>query len=160
RHSMSALRLESLAVGSDGKNCCLLSAFAAKTGRNQPSNSRFIFGPSKWLRCLIQPPPGFAVAYCDWEQQEIAIAAALSGDVNMQAAYNSADFYLSTAKLAGAAPVDATKKTHKVIRDQFKSVCLGVLYGLWIHGLADRLGESTARARELLDMHRQAYPKF
>jgi hypothetical protein len=160
RHAMSALRLESLAVGSDGRNRCLLSAFAAKTGRNQPSNSRFIFGPSKWLRCLIQPPPGFAIAYCDWEQQEIAIAAALSGDVNMQAAYNSADFYLSTAKLAGAAPIDATKKTHKIIRDQFKSVCLGVLYGLWIHGLADRLGESTARARELLEMHRQAYPTF
>jgi DNA polymerase-1 len=53
RHALSQLRLSELAVGSDGRKRCLLSAFAARTGRNQPSNSRFIFGPSVWLRGLI-----------------------------------------------------------------------------------------------------------
>jgi hypothetical protein len=48
RHTLSQLRLQELAVGSDGRNRCLLSAFGAKTGRNTPSNSRFIFGPSTW----------------------------------------------------------------------------------------------------------------
>src|SRR5262249_46657463 len=70
RHSLSQLRLNDLAVGPDGRNRVLLSAFASRTGRNQPSNSRFIFGPSAWLRGLIKPGPGAAVAYVDWEQQE------------------------------------------------------------------------------------------
>src|SRR5262249_13818802 len=43
RHALGQLRLHELAVGSDGRNRCLLSVFASKTGRNQPSNSRFIF---------------------------------------------------------------------------------------------------------------------
>jgi hypothetical protein len=80
RTALSQLRLESLAVGTDGRNRCLLSPFGSRTGRNTPSNSKFIFGPSTWLRGLIRPEPGKALAYVDWEQQEFGIAAALSGD--------------------------------------------------------------------------------
>ena len=58
RSSLSDLRLNDLAVGSDGRNRTILSAFQSRTGRNQPSNTRFIFGPSVWLRGLIKPPPG------------------------------------------------------------------------------------------------------
>jgi DNA polymerase I len=46
RLSLSQMRLSSLAIGTDGRNRCLLSAFRSRTGRNQPSNSSFIFGPS------------------------------------------------------------------------------------------------------------------
>jgi hypothetical protein len=49
RHALSELRLNELAVGQDGCNRCMLSAFRSKTSRNQPSNSRYIFGPSVWL---------------------------------------------------------------------------------------------------------------
>src|SRR6476659_9940813 len=108
RSALSDLRLNDLAVGGDGRNRTILSAFRARTGRNQPSNSRFIFGPAVWLRSLIKPPPGHAVAYVDWSQQEFGIAAALSGDHNMQAAYQSGDPYLAFAKQAGAVPADAT----------------------------------------------------
>src|SRR5262249_50200119 len=76
RHALSQLRLNDLAIGSDGRNRTLLSAFQARTGRNQPSNSQSIFGPSVWLRGLIQPKPGTAVAYVDWAQQEFGIGAA------------------------------------------------------------------------------------
>ena len=41
----------------------MLSPYRAKTGRNAPSNSRFIFGPSTWLRGLIKPEPGRAVLH-------------------------------------------------------------------------------------------------
>ena len=58
RHALSWLRLNSLSVGEDGRNRCLLSAFRTKTGRNAPSNSRFIFGPAVWLRGLIKPAAG------------------------------------------------------------------------------------------------------
>ena len=119
----SQMRLSDLPVGKDGRNRTMLSAFRARTGRNQPSNTEFIFGPSVWLRGLIQPPPGYGIAYIDWAQQEFGIAAALSGDPLMMDAYRSGDPYLAFAKQAGAAPPDATKATHKAVRDQFKSRC-------------------------------------
>jgi hypothetical protein len=160
RHTLGQLRLNDLAVGSDGRNRCLLSAFRSRTGRNQPSNAKYIFGPSCWLRSLIQPGPGRAVAYIDWSQQELAIAAALSGDTKMQQAYRSGDFYLTFAKMAGAVPQDATKKTHAVERERFKVVSLGVLYGLGAEGLARKLGLPPCHGRELLDRHRQTFRQF
>jgi DNA polymerase I-like protein with 3'-5' exonuclease and polymerase domains len=138
----------------------MLSAFGARTGRNQPSNSKFIFGPSTWLRSLIRPGPGRAIAYIDWSQQELAIAAALSGDPKMQEAYRSGDFYLTFAKMAGAVPADATKKSHAAERDQFKTVALGVLYGLSAEGLARKLNVPPCRGRELLRMHQETFRVF
>jgi hypothetical protein len=160
RHALSQLRLQDLAVGADGRNRCLLSAFGSKTGRNQPSNTAFIFGPSCWLRSLIQPEPGQAVAYVDWSQQELGIAAALSGDRAMQEAYVSGDFYLTFAKMAGAVPAGGTKKTHAAQRDQFKTVALGVLYGLSAEGLARKLGVAPCRGRELLQLHQRTFRDF
>jgi hypothetical protein len=160
RHTLSQLRLQDLSVGSDGRNRYMLSAFRAKTGRNQPSNSKAIFGPSAWIRSLIRPAEGRAVAYCDWSAQELAIAAALSGDRVMQEAYRSGDPYLFLARKAGAVPETATKKTHPTEREQFKVVSLGVLYGLSAEGLARRLGVPPCRGRELLRMHQETFRRF
>src|SRR5262249_51966827 len=102
RHTLGQMRLNDLQVGPDKRSRCLLSVFGSKTGRNQPSNTRFIFGPSAWLRSLIQPPPGRALGYCDWSAQELGIAARLSADPAMQAAYLSGDPYLWLAREAGA----------------------------------------------------------
>ena len=160
RGALSEMRLSDLAVGRDGRNRTMLSAFRALTGRNQPSNTRFIFGPSVWLRGLIQPPPGCGIAYIDWQQQEFGIAAALSCDPLMMAAYRSGDPYLAFAKQAGAAPADAIKATHKAVRDQFKSTVLAVQYGMGADSLAQRIGQPPIRARELLRLHRETYRAF
>jgi hypothetical protein len=160
RHALAQLRLNELAVGTDGRNRVLLSAFGGRTSRNQPSNSRFIFGPSVWLRCLIRPGPGRAVSYVDWCQQELAVAAVLSGDAAMQDAYVSGDFYLSFAKMAGAVPADATKESHGAQREQFKAVALGVMYGLSADGLARKLNIPPCHGRELLRMHRETFRRF
>jgi hypothetical protein len=160
RHALSQMRLNELAVGPDGRNRVILSMFGSKTGRNQPSNSRFIFGPSCWLRSLIRPEPGRAIAYCDWSAQELGIAAALSGDRRMREAYESGDPYLWFGKSAGLVPPDATKKTHGSARDQFKVVMLGVLYGLSSDGLARKLGLTPAHGRELMRLHREAFRTF
>jgi DNA polymerase I len=160
RHTLGQLRLTDLEVGPDGRNRVLLSAFRSRTGRNQPSNSKFVFGPSTWLRSLIRPGPGRALTYCDWSQQELGIAAALSEDMRMMDAYRSGDFYLTFAKMAGAVPADATKETHGRERDRFKTVALGVLYGLWADGLARKLGEAPCRGRELLELHRRTFRRF
>ena len=160
RHALSSMRLADLAVGRDGRNRTLLSAFRSRTGRNQPSNSKYIFGPSVWLRGLIKPPPGVGVAYVDWTQQEFGAAAALSGDAAMQAAYRSGDPYLAFAKQAGAVPVDATKKSHGPQRELFKQCVLGVQYGMEAHGLALRIGRPPIAARDLLRAHRETYRTF
>jgi DNA polymerase family A len=160
RSSLAELRLSDLAVGRDGRNRTILSAFRSRTGRNQPSNSRYIFGPAVWLRSLIKPPPGWAVAYLDWSQQEFGIAAALSGDAAMQAAYRSGDPYLAFAKQAGAVPADATRKTHEPTRELFKQCVLAVQYGMEAKSLALRIGQPPVVACDLLRAHREAYRTF
>jgi hypothetical protein len=134
RSSLSAMRLADLAVGADGRNPTILSAFRARTGRNQPSNSKFILGPSTWLRGLVKPPAGFGIFYIDFASQEIGIAAALSGDERMLEAYTSGDTYMAFAKQAGLAPADATKTSHPSIRDLCKAVVLGIGYGMGVDG--------------------------
>jgi DNA polymerase I len=160
RASLSEMRLNSLAVGADGRNRRLISPFRALTGRNQPSNSQFIFGPSVWLRGLIKPPAGYGVAYVDWSQQEFGIAAALSGDPLMMQAYHSGDPYLEFAKQAGAAPPEASKASHRQLRDQFKACVLAVQYAMGAESLAYRIGQPVARARQLLELHRRTYRRF
>ncbi len=160
RTTLSQLRLNELAVGRDGRNRCLLSPFRATTGRNQPSNSRFIFGPSCFLRGLIRPEPERAVAYLDWSAQEIGIAGALSGDRAMMEAYATGDPYLWLAKQGNHVPPEATKRTHPAIRDTFKVVYLAANYGMGEHSLAQLIGQPTAQARELLRLHRERFPTF
>lgn len=160
RRTLSAMDTLQLPVGVDGRNRCLLSAFGSTTGRNQPSTTRFIFGLPKWLRGLIRPQLGRGVAYIDWCQQEFGIAAALSGDTSMMAAYKSGDPYLAFAKQAGAVPQDATKHTHEAEREQFKACVLAVQYGMGAESLALRIGQPEIRARQLLALHRRTYRTF
>lgn len=160
RASLSEMRLLNLQVGDDDRNRSLLSPFRSKTGRNQPSNTRFIFGPAVWLRCLIQPKPGTAIAYIDWSQQEFGIAAALSGDPAMIDAYRSRDPYLAFAVQAKAVPPEATKLTHETEREQFKQCVLAVQYGMGEESLAIRIGQPVERARQLLRLHRSTYRVF
>src|SRR5215467_4429793 len=160
RSALSELRLNDLAVGCDGRNRTMLSAFRSRTGRNQPSNSKFIFGPSVWLRSLIKPPAGHGIAYVDWAQQEFGIAAALSGDAAMEAAYQTGDPYLAFAKQAGAIPQDASKETHAMQRELFKVCALAVQYGMEAESLALRIAQPPVVARDLLRAHRETYRTF
>jgi hypothetical protein len=160
RHALSQLRLEDLAVGSDDRNRTILSAFRARTSRNQPSNTRSIFGPSTWLRFLIQSPPGHGLAYIDFAAQEFGIAAALSGDPAMIAAYESDDVYITFGKQSGKLPPDATAETHASARPLFKGCALGIVYGMEERTLAQRIGQPPIVARELLRAHRETYSKF
>jgi DNA polymerase-1 len=160
RHTLGQTRLMDFAVGPDGRNRCLLSPFSSKTSRNQPSTSKFIFGASVWSRGLIKPSAGMGLAYIDYSQQEFGIAAALSGDEAMMEAYRSGDPYLSFAKLAGAVPPEATKKSHPRERSLFKATVLAVQYGMGPESLAQNIQKPLEEARHLLKMHRQTFRKF
>ena len=160
RKTLAMMRLTDLAVGHDGYSRTLLSPFATKTGRNAPSNSKFIFGTAKWLRGLIKPPEGYGLAYLDWQAQEFAIAAALSEDERMLADYAAGDPHLGFAKAARLVPPDATKETHGLIRERCKTTNLGVLYGMQEQGLALRLNIPIEDAGELFRLHRGTYRRF
>lgn len=160
RSTLARMRSLKLEVGSDGRGRTLLSPLSSITGRNQPSTTKFIFGPATWLRGLIKPPVGHGIAYVDWEQQEFGIGAALSGDAQMQQAYASGDPYLAFAKQAGAVPSDATKVAHRKQRELFKSCALAVQYGMGEVSLAQRIGRPVIEARNLLRLHRATYKTF
>jgi hypothetical protein len=160
RATLSGLRLTGLEVGADGRNRCLLSPFSAVTGRNQPSTTKFIFGPARWMRGLIRPLEGRGIAYIDFCSQEIGIAAALSSDERMIAGYIAGDPYLAFAKDAKLVPPDATKATHKAMRDRCKAIVLGINYGMGPDTMAASAGITPCEARELLRLHRDTYRTF
>ena len=160
RHAMSEMRLNDLAVGLDANNRTILSAFRAKTSRNQPSNTRFIFGPSTWLRGLIKPPPGHAIAHVDWSNSQFGVVAKLSGDERMIAAYQSGDPYIAFGKQCGKLPQDATKASHPDTRQMLKGCVLGVLFGMGAKTLALNIGQPEIVARDLLRLHQETYHKF
>jgi DNA polymerase I-like protein with 3'-5' exonuclease and polymerase domains len=109
---------------------------------------------------LIQPPPGYGLAYLDFEQQEFAIAVVYSRDPAMLAAYESGDPYMTFAVLAGAAQVGATKATHKAIRDQYKACVLATQYGMGAQSFASRVNRPLPYARELLRHHHETFDTF
>jgi len=160
RTSLNKLKLNALAVGGDGRNRTMLSPYGASTGRHTPSNTRFIFGPATWIRGLIKPPAGRVLAYIDYKQQELGIAAALSGDKVMQKAYTSGDPYLTFACMAGAVPEGATKRSHPAERAVYKTCMLAVQYGMGAKSLATQTNTTTLVARRLLQAHRDAFPVY
>ena len=154
------MRLSTLAVGNDNRNRCMLSPFGARSSRNTPSNSKFIFGPAVWLRGLIKPEKGQGLAYIDWSAQEFGIAAKLSEDTAMIEAYESGDPYLRFGQQIGYIPEGGTKQTHAKERDRCKAVVLGTNYGMGPQALATRINQPLIVARKLLQRHREVYRKF
>jgi hypothetical protein len=160
RHVRNKMRKVKLAVGSDGFNRTTLWPFKSKTGRTQPKAAQWIFSPAVWLRSLIKPEPGMAVAYVDWSSMEFMVGAALSGDPVMIAFYQSGDPYLTFAKRVGAAPVWATKDTHGDLRDLYKTGLLSIQYGISEYTLSSRLNISLFAAREMINQHKQLFAVY
>lgn len=165
RHARDKMRKIKLAVGADGRNRTVLWPFKSKTGRTQPKASEWIFSPAVWLRSLIKPEPGMAVAYIDYSSMEFLLAASLSDGhtaaINpMLDMYRSGDPYLAFAKSVGAVPQSATKKSHAETRDKYKIMLLAVQYGMSVETLAARLKLSTFEAHEMLGQHREQFAQY
>ena len=153
-------------MGSDGRARPHMGIFVAQSSRSQPAATGFIPLKAAWMRCMIQPQPGRLCCGIDWGSQEFLIAALLSEDDDMIAAYNSGDVYLATAKLAGEVPEYGTLEEYKAERNLFKSVVLGISYDMGPAGLAKKLTSDTGRnytqiqAEELIDKFKTAYPVY
>jgi DNA polymerase I len=165
RHVRNKMRKIKLAVGHDGRNRTVLWPFKSKTSRTQPKAAEWIFSPAVWLRSLIKPKPGMAVAYIDFSSAEFLIAAALSdghcgSTNNMLDMYRSGDPYLMFAKSVGAVPETATKKSHEEERDNYKVMMLSSQYYIGAEKLAGRLGVSTFEAQEMINQHREQLSQY
>lgn len=160
RYSLSKLRLNQLEIGGDGRNRTPLWPYGTKTARHAPSNSGYIFGPAKWLRFFIAPPRGHVLVHRDFCQQEVRIAAVLSGDDELLAACESGDVYTAIATQLGSIRESMNPAERKAVRALFKTVVLGILYGLGPYSLAVRTGISLAEAGEILARLRARFYKF
>ncbi|WP_338822496.1 DNA polymerase [Bradyrhizobium septentrionale] len=152
--------LDGLQVGPDARARTSLRPFSSVTGRNQPSTTKFAFGTAKWMRGFIAPSDEVDLAYIDFTSQEIGIAAGLSGDERLIAAYIGGDIYLSFARDAGLVPEGATKESHPEVRNACKVVVLGLGYGMGPDSMALQAAISVAMARHLITLHKRTYRAF
>lgn len=157
--TLSALREPSISIHND-RAYCYTAPFKSKTGRNQPSTSRFLFGAPKWMRSLIKPTKGRAIAYVDVVAEEFGIAALLSQDNAMWGSYCSDDVYIDFAKRAGLVPPNATKATHPENRRMCKEVVLGVQYGRGSASTSLALNITEQKAYDLHFYHKSIYHKY
>ena len=169
-NTISLLDNFNLYVGLDGRNRVKqFNPFGSKTGRNQQKG--FVFGKAKWVRSLLKPAEGHAIAYLDWNSMEVGVAAHYAQDPNLLEAYASGDAHMFLAKAAKAVPQDATKdrkkttyppeifEQHLIIRYQYKTCDLAAMYDATYIALM-RKGLTREMARTTLRHHHKVYSRF
>ncbi len=153
-------------VGSDNRARAYFGIYGAQSARSQPKATGFLFLKSAWMRGLVQPAKGRAIWGIDYKSQEFLLGALLSGDENMLQAYESGDVYLHFAKLAGAVPMEGTRKEYPDERDLFKSTTLGISYGMGKDKLAVKLSNDTGKkiyahqAQSLINKFKRAFKTY
>ena len=160
RNALSDLHANQLAPGPDGRNRVWLAPFGSITGRCQPSNSRYVFGLSRFYRNLILAPPGRAVIYLDFAQQEFLIAAVLSRDDEMFKAYMCGDAYVGIGEAWGLITSTMPESEVAAARKLIKAATLGIQYQMGASKLARYIKRPRWQAAQYLLLHRDVFWKF
>jgi len=153
-------------VGTDDRVRYFQGIYGSQSSRSQPGASGFIPLKAHWMRNFIEAPKGRAIAGIDYASQEFLLAAVLAQDNAMIAAYASGDIYLAFAKLARLCPPDATKTSHKAVRDACKALVLGMSYDMGKDGLAARMTADSGKvytsedAEKFIEMFFETYPDY
>ncbi len=93
----------------------------------------------------------------DYSQIELRIMAHLSQDPHMIEAFNSGqDIHASTAAKIYKIPIEEVTSD---MRRKAKTANFGIIYGISVFGLAERLSIPRAEAKELIDGYFETYPK-
>ncbi len=93
----------------------------------------------------------------DYSQIELRIMAHLSKDPNMVDAFNSGeDIHAATAAKIFKLPI---KEVTSEMRRKAKTANFGIIYGISVFGLAERLSIPRGEAKELIDGYFETYPK-
>jgi hypothetical protein len=153
-------KVKGLRLCRDGRNRAPLFPFGTKTSRNALAGPTFLFTAPAWMRFLLVPPKGRAVAALDWACQELRIAAIRSKDPALSEVCKHEDPYIELMIACGRAPPGATKKTHRIERKIGKIIVLAMLYGAGARMVATNAGISFMEAADLLRSQREAFPIF
>lgn len=93
----------------------------------------------------------------DYSQIELRLMAHLSNDPHMVEAFCSgADIHAATAAKIYGIPVEEVTSD---MRRKAKTANFGIIYGISVFGLAERLGIPRAESKELIDGYFQTYPR-
>lgn len=104
----------------------------ARTGRTTCNSPNLQQCPQdSYVRNLIEARPGWKLAELDYSQLELRVASWLSGDLNMQHAYQSgSDLHSKTTELLFGDTSELSHDEQKRRRTQSKSANFGFLYGM------------------------------
>ena len=107
-------------------------------------------------RCFI-PEPGCLFFSADYSQIELRVMAHLSGDENMTEAFREGhDIHAATAARIYKEPIDSVSRDQ---RTKAKRANFGIIYGITVFGLAERLEISRDEARQLIDGYFNTFPR-
>ena len=132
------------------------------TGRLSSSNPNLQNIPirdedGKEIRKAFIPDEGCAFFSADYSQIELRIMAHLSEDKNMIDAFNSGyDIHAATA--AKVYKTELSEVT-KDMRRKAKTANFGIIYGISVFGLAERMAVDRKEAKELIDGYFETYPR-
>lgn len=107
-------------------------------------------------RCFI-PEEGSLFFSADYSQIELRVMAHLSGDENMAEAFRLGhDIHAATAAKIYKEDIDNVTRDQ---RTKAKRANFGIIYGITVFGLAERLDISRAEASQLIDDYFASFPK-
>ena len=131
------------------------------TGRLSSSNPNLQNIPirnedGKEIRKAFIPEEGCEFFSADYSQIELRIMAHLSGDKNMIEAFREGnDIHAATAaKIYKIAIEEVTREQ----RSKAKTANFGIIYGISVFGLAERMNVPRSEAKELIDGYFETYP--
>ncbi len=111
----------------------------------------------KEIRKAFVPEPGCLFFSADYSQIELRVMAHLSGDENMIEAFREGyDIHAATASKIYKEPIESVSRDQ---RNKAKRANFGIIYGITVFGLAERLEISRDEARQLIDGYFENFPK-
>ncbi len=111
----------------------------------------------KEIRKAFIPEPGCLFYSADYSQIELRVMAHLSDDENMIRAFNEGhDIHAATAANIYKEDIDNVTSDQ---RRKAKRANFGIIYGITVFGLAERLEIDRAEARQLIDGYFETFPK-
>ena len=133
------------------------------TGRLSSSNPNLQNIPirnedGKEIRKAFIPDDGCEFFSADYSQIELRIMAHLSGDANMIEAFKEGDdIHAATAAKVYKISID---KVTREQRSKAKTANFGIIYGISVFGLAERMNVDRKEAKELIDGYFETYPQI
>jgi len=146
----------------DGKVHTSYNQTITSTGRLSSSNPNLQNIPirdeqGKEIRKAFIADEGYTFLSADYSQIELRIMAHLSQDPNMINAFNSdQDIHAATAAKIYKIPIE---EVNSDMRRKAKTANFGIIYGISVFGLAERLAIPRSEAKELIDGYFETYPK-